>query len=171
MDDTLSRTAESMGSLAFIPTAERPLAMDVQTLDNTFMRLDISERSRVLACIMAQSSLSGRIKARQFDDPHLLVLKDTVQRGSARKVVIRDDGFMQLQGRICVSNIDGLRKLILEEAHSSRNSIHPHVTKMYRDLKQHYWWQKMKKDIIGHVSRCLNCQLVKYQHQKPYGLI
>lgn len=28
----------------------------------------------------------------------------------------------------------------------------------------------MKKDIVGHVSRCLNCQQVKYEHQKPDGL-
>ncbi|XP_070042595.1 uncharacterized protein [Nicotiana tomentosiformis] len=141
-----------MGSLAFIPAMERPLAMDVQALANWFVRLDISEPS----------------KARQFNDPYLLVLKDTVLRGGSKKVVIGDNGVMQLQGRICVQNVDGLRDLILEEAHSSWYFIHPGVTKMYRDLKQYYWWRKMKKDIVGHLSRCLNCQHMKYQ--KPGGL-
>lgn len=28
----------------------------------------------------------------------------------------------------------------------------------------------MKKDIIGHVSRWLNCQQVKYQHQRLGGV-
>nr|XP_009800830.1 PREDICTED: uncharacterized protein LOC104246665 [Nicotiana sylvestris] len=102
------------------------------------------------------SSLLESIKARQIDDPHLLVLKDTVQQGGAKKVVIGDDGVMQLQGQICVPNIDGLRELILEKAHNSPYSIHPGVTKMYHDLKQHYWWQIMKK--------------VKYEHQKSGGL-
>ncbi|XP_070046521.1 protein HOMOLOG OF MAMMALIAN LYST-INTERACTING PROTEIN 5-like [Nicotiana tomentosiformis] len=60
------------------------------------------------------------IKACLFDDPHSLVLKDTVQWGSAKKVVIEHDGVMRLQGRICVANVDGLRELILEEAHSSQ---------------------------------------------------
>jgi hypothetical protein len=32
----------------------------------------------------------------------------------------------------------------LDEAHLSRYSIHPGSTKMYHDLKQHYWWTKMK---------------------------
>nr|XP_018627148.1 uncharacterized protein LOC108945586 [Nicotiana tomentosiformis] len=41
---------------------------------------------------MAQSSLLECIKARQFDDPHLLVLKDTVQRGVSKELEIGDDG-------------------------------------------------------------------------------
>ncbi|XP_070009530.1 uncharacterized protein [Nicotiana sylvestris] len=75
--DALSRKAESMGSLAFIPAEERPLALDIQSLANRLVRLDILEPSRVLACIFAQSSLLGQIKARQFDDPHLAVLRET----------------------------------------------------------------------------------------------
>ncbi|XP_070014830.1 uncharacterized protein [Nicotiana sylvestris] len=60
----LSRKAESMGSLAFISPEERPLALDIQSLANRIVRLDISEPSRVLACVVAQSSLLGQIKAR-----------------------------------------------------------------------------------------------------------
>ena len=29
----------------------------------------------------------------------------------------------------------------------------------------------MKKDIVGFVARCLNCQQVKYEHQRPGGLL
>ena len=32
--DALSRKAESLGSLAYLPVAERPLALDVQALAN-----------------------------------------------------------------------------------------------------------------------------------------
>ncbi|XP_070036840.1 uncharacterized protein [Nicotiana tomentosiformis] len=109
-----------MGSLAFLPVMERPLAMDVQAFANRFVRLDISEPRRVLACVVARSSLLECIKAYHFDDPHLLVLKDMVQRGGAKKVVIGDDGVMRPQGQICVPNVDGLREFILEEAHSLR---------------------------------------------------
>ncbi|XP_070042751.1 uncharacterized protein [Nicotiana tomentosiformis] len=113
------------------------------------------------------SSLSEHSKARQYDDPHLLVLKDTVLRRGTKEVVIRDASVLRLQGRICVPNVDGLRELILEEAHSLRYSIHPGATKMYRNLKQYYWWRRMKKDIVGHVLRCLNCPHVKYEHERP----
>ncbi|XP_070046903.1 uncharacterized protein [Nicotiana tomentosiformis] len=128
----LSRKAESMDSSAFLSAVERPLAMDVQ---------DFSP------------PICERIKAHHFDDPHLLVFKDTVQRGGAKEVVIGDDGVMRLQGHICVPNVDGLRGLILKEAHSSRYAIHPGVMKMYHDLKYHYWWQKMTKDIVDYVFR------------------
>ncbi|XP_070050734.1 uncharacterized protein [Nicotiana tomentosiformis] len=124
--------------------------MDVQVLANQFMILDVSEPSRVLACFVVEPSLLERIKARQFDDPHLLVLKDTMQRGGAKEIVIGDVCVMRLQGRICVPNVDGLRDLILEEAHSSHYSIHPGATKMYHDLKQHYYWRSMKKDIVAY---------------------
>ncbi|XP_070002681.1 uncharacterized protein [Nicotiana sylvestris] len=55
--DALSRKAMSMGSLAFLPLVERPLAVDVQSSANRFVRFDISETSRVLSCMVSRSSL------------------------------------------------------------------------------------------------------------------
>src|SRR5688572_8275278 len=40
---------------------------------------------------------------------------------------------------------------------------------MFHDLKQHYWWCGMKRDIVDFVAKCLNCQQVKYEHQKSGG--
>jgi hypothetical protein len=44
----------------------------------------------------------------------------------------------------CFRKDDQVRQQILDEAHLSRYSIHPGSTKMYHDLKQHYWLTKMK---------------------------
>ena len=41
---------------------------------------------------------------------------------------------------------------------------------MYHDLSQHYWWCGMKRDISDFVSRCLTCQQVKCEHQRPGGV-
>ncbi|XP_070054330.1 uncharacterized protein [Nicotiana tomentosiformis] len=128
-------------------------------------------RCRVLACVVAQSSLFVQIKARKYDDPYLLVLRETILQGGAKEVTISEDGVLRLQGRLCVPNDDGLRETILEEAHNSRYSIHPGATKMYRDLRQHYWWRRMKKDIVEYVTRCRNFQQVKYEHQRPSVLL
>ncbi|XP_070034384.1 uncharacterized protein [Nicotiana tomentosiformis] len=92
--DALSKKAESMGSLEFISAEERLLALDVQSLANGLVTLDISEPSRVLACVVAQSSRLGQIKARQFDDPYLAVLREMVLQGSAKEVSIGDDGVL-----------------------------------------------------------------------------
>ncbi|GJZ24893.1 putative reverse transcriptase domain-containing protein [Tanacetum coccineum] len=62
-------------------------------------------------------------------------------------------------------------KLIMDEAHTSRYSIHPGADKMYHDLRDLYWWPGMKKDIAEYVSRCLTCSKIKAEHQKPSGLL
>ena len=72
--------------------------------------------------------------------------------------------------RMCVPEYRELKKDIMEEAHSSAYAMHPGSTKMYRTLK-HHWWNGMKKEIASFVSRCLTCQQVKAEHQRPMGMI
>ncbi|GKC15096.1 putative reverse transcriptase domain-containing protein, partial [Tanacetum coccineum] len=43
--------------------------------------------------------------------------------------------------------------------------------KMYYDLRDRYWWSRMKKDIAVYVSRYLICLKVKAEHQRPPGLL
>ena len=57
----------------------------------------------------------------------------------------------------------------MKEAHASTYSIHTGSTKMYKDLKSHFWWNNMKGDIANYVAKCLTCQQVKIEHQKPSG--
>lgn len=56
-------------------------------------------------------------------------------------------------------------------AHSSPFTIHLGSTKIYRDLKQHFWWNDMKQDVAMFVARCLTCQQVKIEHQRASGLL
>ena len=41
---------------------------------------------------------------------------------------------------------------------------------MYRDLREVYWWDGMKRDIVDFVSKCPDCQQIKVEHQKPGGI-
>nr|GFA16274.1 putative reverse transcriptase domain-containing protein [Tanacetum cinerariifolium] len=59
----------------------------------------------------------------------------------------------------------------MDEAYTSRYSIHPGADKMYYDLRNLYWWPGMKRDIAEYVSRCLTCSKIKAEHQKPSGLL
>ena len=52
----------------------------------------------------------------------------------------------------------------MAEAHNSKFAMHPGNTKMYKDLKQNFWWPGMRKSIADYVARCLNCQQVKAKH-------
>jgi hypothetical protein len=40
---------------------------------------------------------------------------------------------------------------------------------MYQDLKNEFWWQGMKHDIVEYVAQCPTCQQVKAEHQRPAG--
>ncbi|XP_070034895.1 uncharacterized protein [Nicotiana tomentosiformis] len=146
-----------------------PIVTQVDLVEDPIIE-DQGEPDRVLACVVAQSSLFERNKAHRYDDLHLLVLRETVLKGGAKEVTINEDGVLRLQGLLCVPNIDALREKILEEAHSSRYSIHPSAKKMYGGLRQHYWWRLKKNDIVEYVARCLNCHKVKYEYQRSGGL-
>ncbi|XP_070042848.1 uncharacterized protein [Nicotiana tomentosiformis] len=171
MGDALSQKPETMGSLAYLSAVERPLALDVQDLDNQFVRFDISKRSRVISCVVSRSFLYDHIRECQYDDPHLLVLTYTVQCSDAKEVSIRVDGMLRMQGQLCVPNMDGLYEVIFQKAHCLRYSIHSGAAKMYQNLMQHYWVKRMKKDILKYVARCLNYQQLKYEHHMPGGFL
>jgi len=68
-----------------------------------------------------------------------------------------------------VPNKAEIRKQNLEEAHNSGYSVHLGGTKMYRDLRQYYWWNNMKKEITNYVDKCLTGQRVKAEHQHRVG--
>ncbi|RVW67492.1 Transposon Ty3-I Gag-Pol polyprotein [Vitis vinifera] len=83
--------------------------------------------------------------------------------------VLSDDEILRFGTRLCVPNDEDLRRELLEEAHCSKFAIHPGGTKMYKDLRQNYWWSGMKRDIAQFVAQCLVCQQVKAEHQRPAG--
>ncbi|KAL6195762.1 hypothetical protein ACLB2K_031380 [Fragaria x ananassa] len=59
----------------------------------------------------------------------------------------------------------------MKETHSSAYAAHPGSTKMYKTLKDFYWWPNMKREISAYVSKCLICQQVKVERQKPSDLL
>ena len=99
-----------------------------------------------------------RVKAAQSRDPQLQKIRFEVQQGQSQDFMINNGGRLRLGTRLCVPNVDELRKEIMEEAHFSAYSIHPGSTKMYHDLKDTYWWNGMKKDIAEFMSKYLTCQ-------------
>ncbi|KAL5551372.1 hypothetical protein UlMin_001548 [Ulmus minor] len=41
---------------------------------------------------------------------------------------------------------------------------------MYKDLREQFWWPGMKKEVAEYVAKCITCQKVKAEHQRPGGL-
>ena len=93
-----------------------------------------------------------------------------VSNGDKTDYSIKDDGGLYYKGRLCVSNVQELKKKLMYETHNIIFTMHLGGNKMYQDLKQYSQWQGMKKD-MEYVSKCLTCQQVKAEHQVSSGLL
>ncbi|WVZ79776.1 LOW QUALITY PROTEIN: hypothetical protein U9M48_027316 [Paspalum notatum var. saurae] len=82
-----------------------------------------------------------------------------------------NQGVLWFKNRLVVPKDMELRKKILEEAHESVLAMHPGSNKMYQDLKQRFWWTRMKREIAKYVSECHVCKRVKADHLKPAGML
>ena len=116
-----------------------------------------------------QPTLLDRIKEAQRRDPESRELIGVAESGRKTELNVDEHGVIRFDTRLWVPDCDGLRKEVLIEAHSSAYSIHPGSTKMYKDLKKHFWWNNIKKDVTELVAKYLTCQQVKIEHQRPGG--
>jgi hypothetical protein len=73
--------------------------------------------------------------------------------------------------RLVVLRREAMKKKILDEALNLRYSIHLGSTKMYHDLRQQFWWTRMKHEIAHYVSECDTYRKVKASYMKPGGLL
>ncbi|WVZ93871.1 hypothetical protein U9M48_039824 [Paspalum notatum var. saurae] len=98
-------------------------------------------------------------------------IRELLKLGKAPHFREDEQGTLWYKNRICVPNVDNIRKLILSEAHDTAYSIHPGSTKMYYDLKERFWWYGMKRAVAEYVAICDTCQRVKAEHQRPADLL
>jgi len=82
-----------------------------------------------------------------------------------------EDVILRFKGRMCVPGGPNFRRQILKEGRQSCLSIHPGMTKMYKDLKESFWWNGMKSDVVDFVAQCLVCEKAKIEHQRPGGTL
>jgi hypothetical protein len=64
-----------------------------------------------------------------------------------KKLEQKPDEVLHFMNRIWIPDYGNLKKLIFDEAHKSKYSVHPGADKMYQDLKEYYWWLGMKQDV------------------------
>jgi hypothetical protein len=116
-----------------------------------------------------ESILLQKIIDAQRNDKGMKHIHEKIEAGKANCFKKDDQGIIWFNNHIVVPKNEEVRQQILDEAHLSRDSIHPGSTKMYQDLKQHYWWTKMKIEIARYVAKCDTCRRVKGIHMKTVG--
>jgi hypothetical protein len=109
--------------------------------------------------ISIESTLQNRIIISQLHDEGIKIIKQKLSQGEVKYRCFHTDhqGILWFNNRIVVPKDHQLHKQILDEAHISKFSIHPGSTKMYQDLRQNFWWTRMKRQIAKYVSECDTC--------------
>jgi hypothetical protein len=116
--------------------------------------------------------LRGEIIATQKNDEGMAHIRRRMQDGDPKVNYFRKD----TEGTLCFNDIlvvpkkEAIKK-ILDEAHTLRYSIHPGSTKMYHDIRQQFWWTRMKRETAHYVLECDSSRKVKAYYMKPRGLL
>jgi hypothetical protein len=84
---------------------------------------------------------------------------------------MEEDEIIFFRGRLCVPQKSEVKMDILREAHCIPYMVHPGETKMYQDMRESFWWKRMKVDIAKYVYSCCICQKVNAEHKRPAGLL
>ena len=124
-----------------------------------------------LSTLVAKPTLTDQIIAAQKRDKGISKIKENIASGGASCFSTNDHGVVYFEDRLVVPKNQHLRQLILKEAHESPLTIHPGSTKMYQDLRQRFWWTRMKREIAQYIANCDVCRRVKAEHQRPAGTL
>ena len=113
----------------------------------------------LLTHISVEPTLHDQVIMAQLHDKSVRIIKQKVLECENKYKYFRVDhkGILWFEDRLVVPKNHELRKLILDEVHLSKFSIHPGSTKMYQDLRQIFWWSRMKRKIAKFVSQCNTC--------------
>lgn len=164
--DALSRKASSSST-----SSRASYQSQLAVLQDMNVRLRVKSNGVLLATFTVRPSLFDQIRESQKADKELRDEVQKLKKGETSEFRLREDDILEFRGRVCIPKDTGLKNAILEEAHSSAYAVHPGSTKMYRTIKENFWWSGMKREIAEFVARCLVCQQVKAEHQQPSGLL
>ncbi|WVZ70295.1 hypothetical protein U9M48_018972, partial [Paspalum notatum var. saurae] len=121
--------------------------------------------------LIIEPTLKEQIIAAQKQDQGMTRIREEIDDKKKACFTLDDQGVLWFKKRLVVPKDMELRKKILDEAHASMFTIHPGSNKMYQDLKQKFWWTRMKREIAKYVSECDVCQRIKADHLKPAGML
>ncbi|WVZ49148.1 hypothetical protein U9M48_000525 [Paspalum notatum var. saurae] len=130
-----------------------------------------TEQHAKLYSLIIEPTIKDQIIVAQKQDKSLAHIRKGLDEKKRACFTLDDQGVLWFKNRLVVLKDMELRKKILDKAHTSMFTMHPGSNKMYQDLKQKFWWTRMKREIAKYVSECDVCQRVKADHLKPAGML
>ena len=163
--DALSR--KSISDVACIAIQEWEMLGVIGEFD---LLLSESVEAAALFSVVVQPTLVTRVLEALRGDLEVESLREKISNGKAEKgLTVYPNLSVRYRDRLFVP--EACREEVLREFHHSRLAAHLGGTKMYRDLGRQFWWRGMKRDVAAFVSKCLTCQQVRAEYQRPAGLL
>ena len=132
--DALSQ--KSSVALAHIQTASVPLLLDMNTIG---VSLDYDGYGALIASFMVRPMLVDQIRGKWMKNDELVKEVHKIMNGDiGENFQITQDGVLTIRGRVCVLDVEGLRRLIMEKTHCSAYAMHPSSIRMYWTIKENY---------------------------------
>jgi len=129
------------------PTINRLLSIPTELCEE-FNRMKINVAVRkgkyLLHATEVRPTLTEEIGATQEINPQLVRIRMELLEGKVPWFVIHEDGTLRFHNQVCILAVDALKENILQEGHNTLHSVHPGGKKLYKDLKQTFWWSNMK---------------------------
>ena len=105
----------------------------------------------MLSYLEVRPVLIEGIASKQKEDPLLAKMVRRLEVGSEiddlKDFSLDQRGWLRKKGRLCVPNVEGLKKEVLGECHRSKFTIYPKGTKIDQDMKRSFYWEGMKRDV------------------------
>ncbi|WVZ96913.1 hypothetical protein U9M48_042493 [Paspalum notatum var. saurae] len=105
--------------------------------------------SRKAHCNFIEARPTDQIIAAQKQDKGMAHIREEINDKKKACFKLDEEGVLWFKNRLVVPKDMELRKKILDEAHTFMFAIHPSSNKMYQDLKQKFWWTRMKREIAN----------------------
>ena len=139
--DVLSRKTLHMSAMMV-----KELELIEQFIDMSLV-CKVTLRSVMLGMFKINNEFLDSIREAQKLDVKLVDLMVGTDQSENSDFKLDAQGVLRFCSRICIPDDAEMKKVILEESHRSKLSIHPGATKMYQDLKGLFWWPRMKSDV------------------------
>lgn len=80
-------------------------------------------------------------------------MRKKIEGGIKTLFRVVDDGALMMGQCLYVPNEGMVKRMVLRETHESKFTMHHGNTKIYQDLKTHYWWHNMKREIVEYMLK------------------
>ena len=105
----------------------------------------------LIASFVVRPMLVDQIRGKQMQDNEVVREVHKIMNGEIdENFHITQDGVLTIKGRVCVPDVEDLRKLIMEEAHCSTYVMHQGSSKMVLDYQRELlvvWYEEGYREI------------------------